>query len=108
MVTERAVLDALRSVVDPETQRDVVSLGLVHDLQIEDARVSFSLALASQAAATKVAIHSGASRAVGQIPGVSKVQIKMVSAGGAARPSAQPHAHGQGPAPAAADLIPDV
>src|SRR5262247_2361699 len=75
MVTERAVLDALRGVVDPETQRDVVSLGIVRDLLIEDSRVSFSLALGSQAPATKVALHSGASRAVGQIPGVSKVQI---------------------------------
>src|SRR5207344_2499005 len=48
------------------------------------------------------------SRAVGQVPGVSKVQIKMVSAGGPARPAPQVHAHGQGAAAPAADLIPDV
>jgi len=47
MVTERAVLDALRSVVDPETQRDVVSLGLVRDLLIEDARRRGTLTLES-------------------------------------------------------------
>src|SRR5262245_18917423 len=110
MVTERAVLDALRGVVDPETQRDVVALGLVRDLVIEDSRVAFSLAVASQVAATKVALHSGASRAVGQIPGVSKVQIKMIPASGPARAPAHAHAHahGSGAPPPAADLIPDV
>ena len=110
MVTERAVLDALRKVVDPETQRDVVALGMIRDVVIEESQVSFSLAFATQAAAAKVALHSGASRAVGQIPGVSKVQIKMVAASAPARPAPQAHAHGQGaaaPAPAA-DLIPDV
>ena len=81
---------------------------MVRDVVIEDSQVSFSLALATQVAATKVALHSGASRAVGQIPGVSKVQIKMVSAGGPARPAPQAHAHGQGAAAPAADLIPDV
>jgi ATP-binding protein involved in chromosome partitioning len=114
MVTAEAVLDALRSVKDPETQRDVVALGMIRDLVIEESQVSFSLAFAAQPPATKVALHSGASRAVGQIPGVSKVQIKMVSAGAAARPAAPSHApghahgHGQGAAAPAADLIPDV
>jgi ATP-binding protein involved in chromosome partitioning len=128
MVTEDAVLQALRGVVDPESRRDVVSLGLVRDVVIEDAQVSFSLAVATQPPATKVALHSGASRAVSQIPGVSKVQIRMVPGGGAPRPAPQAHAHGPGPAaqahahghgPAAqahghgqgapaADLIPDV
>jgi ATP-binding protein involved in chromosome partitioning len=110
MVTERAVLEALRQVVDPESQRDVVSLGLVRDVVIDDAQVSLSLAVTSQAPATKVALHSGAARAVGQIPGVSKVQIKMVPSGGAARPAPQGHghAHGHGSAAPAADLIPDV
>jgi ATP-binding protein involved in chromosome partitioning len=113
MVTEEAVLEALRGVVDPETQRDVVSLGMVRDLVIADSQVSFALAFAAQAAATKVALHSGATRAVGQVPGVGKVQVKMVSAGAPARPAPQAHGHGhghgqgQGSAPAA-DLIPEV
>jgi ATP-binding protein involved in chromosome partitioning len=122
MVSPQAVLEALRSVLDPETQRDVVSLGMVRDLVVEDSQVSFALAFAAQATPTKVALHSGATRAVGQLPGVSKVQIKMVSAGAPARPApqAQGHAHaqgqghghghaqGQGPGGAAADLIPGV
>jgi ATP-binding protein involved in chromosome partitioning len=106
MVTEQAVLDALRAVIDPESRRDLVTLGMVHDLVIGDGHVSFTLAFTTQPPATKVALHSGASRAVGQVPGVAKVQVKM---GGAAQAPAA-HQHG---APARAperppDLIPDV
>ncbi len=108
MVTEQAVLNALREVKDPETQRDVVALGMIRDLVIEESQVSFSLAFAAQAPATKVALHSGASRAVGQIPGVGKVQIKMVAAAAPARPDAQAPGHGHGAAAPPADLIPEV
>jgi ATP-binding protein involved in chromosome partitioning len=106
MVTEQAVLQALRGVRDPERQQDIVALGLVRDLVIEDAQVSFSLAFTGEPPATKVALHSGASRAVGQIPGVSKVHVKMGSAAPAARPAAHaPHAPASGSSGA---LIPEV
>ncbi len=109
MVTERAVLAALRAVKDPESQQDVVSLGMIRDLVIEESQISFALAFSTQPAATKVALHSASSRAVGQIPGVGKVQIKMVSAGASGRPAPQAHAHGQGAAATPqTDLIPDV
>ena len=62
--TERAVLDVLRTIRDPDQGQDIVSLGLVKDLRIQDAEVSFTLAFAGQAPATKAALHSGASKAV--------------------------------------------
>ena len=107
-VTEAAVLKALAAVQDPDLGRDVVSLGLVRDLVVQNDQVAFTLAFAGQSAATKVALHSGASRAVSQIPGVGRVQVKIGSAAAAA-PAA--HRHGAAPghgAPAAADMIPDV
>jgi ATP-binding protein involved in chromosome partitioning len=106
-VTEAAVLEALRAVEDPEQRRDIVTLGLVRDLEIRDADVTFSLAFTTQAAATKVAVHSGASRAVSRLPGVGRVQVRMGSAGPAA---SRGHAHGA-PGPAAArsaEFIPNV
>jgi len=100
MVTEQAVLDALRGVKDPEQQLDIVALGLIRDLTIADSEVAFTLAFTTQSPASKATMHSMASRAVGRVPGVSKVQVKMGGMPGA-RPGqpAQPaaHAHAQGP-----------
>src|SRR5881628_931142 len=113
MVTEQTVLDALRGIKDPEQQQDIVALGLIRDLTIADAQVTFTLAFTNQSPASKATMHSMASRAVGQIPGVSKVQVKM-GGGAQARPSppaAHVHAHGQAPAGGAAkpaEFIPEV
>ncbi|HET7874841.1 MAG TPA: Mrp/NBP35 family ATP-binding protein [Methylomirabilota bacterium] len=104
-VTEAAVLDALRAVQDPEQHKDIVSLGLVRDLQIQGGEVSFTLAFTTQPAAAKVSLHSGASRAVSQLPGVSRVQVKIGSAARAAQAARAPQAPGAPPAP---ELIPDV
>jgi ATP-binding protein involved in chromosome partitioning len=109
MVTEDAILQALRTVKDPESQKDVVALGMVRDLVIDEGQVTFSLAFSSQAPAAKVAMHSGASRAVSQLSGVKKVQVKMAAAQPPRSAAAHQHGHGQAePAAAAADLIPDV
>jgi len=112
MITPDAVLAALRGVKDPQTQQDIVALGLVRDLAIEGDRVSFALAFTSQPPQSRVTVHSMATKLVGQVPGVRDVQVRM--GGGAAAP-AHGHGHAQAPAPAAAgrpapaaDLIPEV
>jgi ATP-binding protein involved in chromosome partitioning len=101
-VTPALVQDALRAVKDPELGQDILTLGLVKDLAIQEGEVTFTLAFTTQAPATKAALHSGASKAVSQIPGVRRVQVKMGSAA-AARAAAQP------PPPAvSAEFIPEV
>ena len=104
-VTEAAVLEALRSIRDPEHDKDVVALGLVRDLAIDESRVSFTLAFTTQSPAVKVALHSGASRAVSQLAGVSKVQVKMGS--GAPAAAARPAPAAQGPV-RTPEFIPEV
>ena len=118
MATEQQVLDALRGIRDPESQQDIVALGLVRDLAIAAGGVSFTLAFAGQAPATKATVHSMATRLVGRLPGVQNVQVKM--GGGPAPAAAAPvqapapghghaHAHPQGQgAPPRPDLIPEV
>jgi ATP-binding protein involved in chromosome partitioning len=94
--------------MDPEQKKDIVSLGMVRDMQIADAQVSFTLAFATQSPQSRVTMHTMASRLVGRLPGVTKVQVKM---GGAQAQAPQAHAHAPTPAPAApraADLIPEV
>src|SRR5438445_1313241 len=107
MVTEQAVLDALRGVKDPEQQRDIVSLGLIRDLTIADSQVNFTLAFTAQSPASKATMHSMASRAVGRVAGVSKVQVKMGGSPGARPAQPAAHAHAQGPQKSA-ELIREV
>ena len=104
MITEAAVLEALRTVTDPETRQDVVSLGLVRELAIANSEVSFTLAFTTQAPATKAAMHGSASRVVRELPGVSKVQVRMLNA-------APPRAAAQaapGPPARSPEFIPEV
>jgi ATP-binding protein involved in chromosome partitioning len=119
MTTEQQVLDALRGVRDPDNQKDIVTLGLVRDVAIAEGAVSLTLAFTSQRPATRATVHSMATRLVGQLPGVTRVQVKM---GGGPAPAAAPaahahgpgghgHAHGQGQpaaAPPRPDYIPEV
>jgi ATP-binding protein involved in chromosome partitioning len=100
-ITESVVLDALRTVRDPELGKDIVTLGLVRDLHIHDSEVSFTLAFTTQPPESKVLLHSGAARAVSEIPGAGRVQVKMGSA--AAARAAQPQAP-----PAGGEFIPEV
>jgi ATP-binding protein involved in chromosome partitioning len=102
-VTPDAVLQVLRSVRDEDAGKDIVTLGLVRDVEIHDGEVSFTLAFTNQSPAGRAAVHSSASRAVSQMAGVRRVQAKMGAA--AARPAA--HAHGAPPA-AAPEFIPEV
>jgi ATP-binding protein involved in chromosome partitioning len=103
MVSPQAVLDALRAVKDPDAQKDIVTLGLVRDLQIADGDVTFTLAFTTQPAASKATMHSMAARVAGQVPGVKKVQVRM---GGGAPQAARPAP--AAPPPPAADMIPEV
>lgn len=101
MITEEAVLQALRTVQDPDAGKDIVSLGLVQGMAIQDGRVSFTLQFTTQPALAKAQIHSQAKKVVAGVPGVSNVQVAM---GGGAQAAGRP-----APAePPKEDLIPEV
>src|SRR5437870_10183642 len=79
MVSEAAVLQALRAIRDPEAQQDIVALGLVRDVRITEADVSFTLAFTAQSPQAKATIHSMASRLVSQLPGVDRKSTRLNS-----------------------------
>lgn len=78
-ITKEQVLDALRSVMDPDLKRDVVSLGFIKELQIEGGRVSFIMELTTPACPLKEQLTTAAEQAVRGIAGVSEVQVKVTS-----------------------------
>lgn len=77
---ESAVLESLRSVVDPDLHRDIVSLGFVKNLQIEAGRVSFKVELTTPACPVKDLLREQARAAVSAIAGVTSVNVEMTAA----------------------------
>jgi ATP-binding protein involved in chromosome partitioning len=78
-LNENAVLAALRAVKDPDLQRDIVSLGMVKNLNITDGRVSFLVELNMPAFPGKEQIKAEARDVVARLPGVHDVQVSMTS-----------------------------
>jgi len=74
-----AVLDALRSVQDPDLHRDIVDLGFVKDVTIEGGRVSFTIELTTPACPVKDQMRDQARAAVSRLPGVSVVDVTMTA-----------------------------
>ena len=76
---QSAVLDALRSVQDPDLHRDIVDLGFVKDVKIEGGRVSFTIELTTPACPVKDQMRDQARAAVSRLPGVSAVDVTMTA-----------------------------
>jgi len=80
VVTSEAVLAALRVVEDPDLKKDIVSLGMIQDLEISDGAVSFRFVLTTPACPVKDKLEGEAREAVEQLPGVAEVKIVMDAA----------------------------
>ncbi|MCB1161609.1 MAG: Mrp/NBP35 family ATP-binding protein [Candidatus Krumholzibacteriia bacterium] len=78
-VTEKAVLDALRMVEDPDLRKDIVSLGFVKDLAIKGGDVRFTIELTTPACPVKDMMKNAAINAVSEIPGVTSVDVNMTA-----------------------------
>jgi len=78
-VTKEQVLQALRHVQEPELHRDLVSLNMIRDLQVDGDRVAFTIMLTTPACPLRSQIEEEARKAVASLPGVNKVEIKLAS-----------------------------
>ena len=72
-----AILEALGKVQDPELGKDLVTLGMIDNVLVEDGKVSFTLTLTTPACPLKDEIRNNALAAVQALDGVKDVQIKM-------------------------------
>ncbi|MBF0133762.1 MAG: iron-sulfur cluster carrier protein ApbC [Magnetococcales bacterium] len=79
VVTQAQVLDALKKVIDPDLQRDIVDLGFVKDLHIENGQVSFKVELTTPACPAKEQLRRQALDAVMEVENVQGVDIEMTS-----------------------------
>ena len=73
--TQEKVLGALRTVQDPELHRDIVSLGMVKELNINNGNVRFTVELTTPACPLRESIETDCKKALAAVPGINQVEI---------------------------------
>lgn len=77
MITQESVLEALRTVQEPELGEDLVSLDMIRDIQINEDTVQFTLALTTFTCPLSMEIQERCEQAVRRLPGVRDVKITV-------------------------------
>jgi ATP-binding protein involved in chromosome partitioning len=97
-VTERQILDALRTVRDPDKGSDIVALGMVSGMVIRDGNVGFAIEVEAERGPRLEPLRKAAEAAVEGLPGVLSVTAVLTaeSRAPAGRPAAQGHGHTHG------------
>jgi ATP-binding protein involved in chromosome partitioning len=79
-VTTSALLDALRTVNDPDLQRDLVSLNMIKDVEVWPGAVSFTVVLTTPACPLKEKIRHDCEQAVRRLVGPDiQIVIRMTA-----------------------------
>lgn len=76
-ILQNSILNALSKVQDPELHKDLVTLNMIHDLEIIGSSVKFRLVLTTPACPLKGKIEREAKEAVLSVKGVKSVEIVM-------------------------------
>lgn len=64
MITKEQVLEALTNVIDPDFDKDIVTLGMVQDVVIDGKKVNFTVVLTTPACPMKDMIHKACVNAI--------------------------------------------
>lgn len=73
LVTSAMVLDSLRKVTDPTSGRDIVSMGIVANVQVQQGKVSFDVYLPAQSEGHMETVRQSCVKAVKALSGVVAV-----------------------------------
>jgi ATP-binding protein involved in chromosome partitioning len=77
---KEAVLDALRGVEDPDLHKDLVTLGMVRDLEVDGSgSVKVTICLTTPACPMKEKIKGDCERAIAAVAGVSSYNVTMTA-----------------------------
>lgn len=78
-LTKEKIIEELKKVQDPELKRDVVSLGMIKDIVIENSNVSVNLELTTPACPLRNEIESSVKKRISAIPGVKNVKLNVTA-----------------------------
>src|SRR5437763_15797189 len=78
--SSQQVVDVLATIKDPDLGRDVVALGMIKELEVSSqGRVTFTFELTTPACPVRDRFKSQAEDAVGELPGVTGVEVRMTA-----------------------------
>ena len=76
-VSEAEVLEALKTVYDPELGIDIVNLGLIYAIKLHEDTVHLLMTLTTPGCPMHDSIGIGAEWALKQLPGINHVEIEL-------------------------------
>jgi metal-sulfur cluster biosynthetic enzyme len=77
-ITEAAVLETLRQIIDPELGCNIVDLGLIYSVTITDAKVTVMMTLTTPGCPMHESIRWGAQNALLNRDGVQAAKVEVV------------------------------
>lgn len=78
MITEEAVYKALSKVVDPELDVDIVSMGFIYSVKIEEKQVKIAMTLTTRGCPLHSTLTKQAEEAILADTGASSAEIRLV------------------------------
>jgi metal-sulfur cluster biosynthetic enzyme len=77
MATREEVLEVLRQVEDPELGMDIVDLGLLYEVEVEDSTAKVTYSLTSMGCPAGPLIAGDIDSAVRQVEGIENVELEL-------------------------------
>ncbi len=79
IISKEKIMEALKSVYDPEIGIDIVNLGLIYDLSVDDSgNVSIKMTLTTPACPLAGTVEEAVRAVVSAIDGVENVDVEIV------------------------------
>jgi len=79
MVGIDQVLEKLSTVIDPDLNKDIVSMGMIKDLELNDGNLKFTLELTTPACPFNVEIEDDVRKAVGELEGIKDFDMNVTA-----------------------------
>ncbi len=79
MVTIDQVIDKLSTVIDPDLKKDIVSMGMIKDLELDSDNLKFTLELTTPACPFNVEIEDDVRRAIGEIGDLKNFDMNVTA-----------------------------
>ncbi|MGI0003017.1 MAG: Mrp/NBP35 family ATP-binding protein, partial [Nitrosopumilaceae archaeon] len=79
MVGVDQVLEKLSTVIDPDLKKDIVSMGMIKDLELNDGNLKFTLELTTPACPFNAEIEEDVRKAVSEIAGIKNFDMSVTA-----------------------------